>query len=238
MELLLVFASLVAGFLTVLAPCQLIFLPIIVGRSLTGKSYRVIAALLFSILLFTLIIEGTTSFIYIPDYIWTNIAAALIFFVGLSFIFPTLWTRLPFVTRTARFSNQILGAGTRRGGIFGDCMIGFSLGPIFSSCSPTFLLILSFILPKNFIEGLIYLLIYVAGVGVTLLAISTVGQRQLQKINSLARAGGTFKRSFGIMMLVIALVVYTGYDKRFSGYLLDIGFPNLSVYEIPVDSDL
>ena len=69
MELLPI--SFIAGVLTILAPCVLPLLPIIIGGSLTEKSIKrpiiITVSLALSIVLFTLILKVSTAFITIPE---------------------------------------------------------------------------------------------------------------------------------------------------------------------------
>lgn len=71
MEYLLV--SFIAGILTVMAPCVFTLLPVILGGSLTGTSWKkpatIIASLSISIFVFTLILKASTALIDIhPDF--------------------------------------------------------------------------------------------------------------------------------------------------------------------------
>ena len=82
MESLLI-ASFIAGFLTVLAPCLLPLLPVVIGGSLGGakrNAYIIIGSLLLSVIVFSIIIEGLSTLFYIPQDVWVYIAGALVFF--------------------------------------------------------------------------------------------------------------------------------------------------------------
>ncbi|USN58208.1 MAG: hypothetical protein H6767_08005 [Candidatus Peribacteria bacterium] len=45
--------------------------------------------------------------------------------------------------------------------MLGSILVGISLGPVFSSCSPTYAIILAVILPTSFLFGLVNLFAYV-----------------------------------------------------------------------------
>jgi len=72
MTLLLV--SFLAGILTVLAPCVLPVLPVILAGSLSEKQkwypYLVTFSLALSVVLFTVILKVSTAFIDIPSSFW------------------------------------------------------------------------------------------------------------------------------------------------------------------------
>ena len=67
--LVTILLSLIAGALTVLAPCVLPFLPVIVGGSLGHGSrrrpYLIAGALVVSLLVFTLLLKASTAFLNI-----------------------------------------------------------------------------------------------------------------------------------------------------------------------------
>lgn len=236
----LVIASFVAGFLTVLAPCLLPLLPVVIGGSVIGGSGRrkrpfiIIGSLLVSIIIFTLIVQAVSSFIYVSDLFWHTFSASLIFFVGITFLFPSMWSRILLVSKISILFNRILGKGIEKSGVAGDVIIGISLGPIFSSCSPTYLLILATILPASFFEGIVYLIFFVTGLGSVLLLIVLLGQSAVEKFGILADTDGLFKKIMGIIMIVIAIIVFFGIDKDISVFLLDIGFLDFTQFELDI----
>ena len=110
------FISFIAGILTVLSPCVLPLLPVIVGGSIAGgKSLRralvVTIALGISVFLFTFLLKVSTVFIMVPQDVWNWISGLILFVVGISFLFPTLWDRIPFINTLYRSSNKVLGFG-------------------------------------------------------------------------------------------------------------------------------
>ena len=240
----LLIASFVAGFLTVLAPCLLPLLPVVVGGSVMSTDtrkrnpYIIIGSLLISIVLFTLIIEGITTFIYVPQTFWTSLAGVLILLIGIAFIYPGLWTKIPGIAKLATTSNRGIGVGAKRQDMIGDSIIGLSLGPAFSSCSPTYLIILAVILPGNFLSGLLYLIAYVIGLGVTLLFIALIGQSITEKLGILAGEKSWFRITIGIVMLLIAIAILTGFDKEINSYLLDLGLFDATQFELDIESKI
>ena len=238
----LLLASFVAGFLTVLVPCMLPFLPIILGSSLATTDkirrnpYVIIGALLLSIILFTIFIEWMTMLFYVPQEALRYTSAVLVLLVGISFLFPQAWGRVPFIAKIFSSSNTFLGKNFKRKGLLGDLGIGIALGPLFSSCSPTYLLILAVILPSNFLLGLLYLLSYVAGLGVILLFIALLGQTLTSKLTIAATKGGVINKVVGISMLLLAAAIFLNLDKEFATLLLDLGFIDITQFELDVTS--
>ena len=138
---------------------------------------------------------------------------------------------MPFIRRLSISSNKAIGAGAGRSGVLGDIAIGAALGPAFSACSPTYLLILAAILPAGFFEGILYLTAYAAGLGVVLLFIALLGQTLIERLVKVSNERGWFKRSIGILLIIISIVIFTGTDKVIGSYLLDIGFIDATQFE-------
>jgi len=229
--------SFIAGILTVLAPCVLPILPVIVGHSLgdTSPSRRrlviVIVSLGISVIVFTLLLKTTTLFINIPEDFWKWISGGIIFIFGLIMLFPSLWEKFSFANKINVGSNKILAQGYQKNSIWGDVIIGASLGPIFSACSPTYFVILATVLPVSFFLGLIYLLVYVLGLALALVVVVLLGEKIITKVGKISDARGIFKKIFGIIFILIAIAIISGYDKKLQISILDAGFLDVTKIE-------
>ncbi len=122
--------------------------------------------------------------------------------------------------------------GYQKDTVWGDVIVGASLGPIFSACSPTYFVILATVLPVSFALGLLYLFAYALGLSISLLFVSLVGQRIMVRLGIVADPRGWFKRILGIIFIVVALVIITGYDKKLQASLIDAGFLGLTNLEL------
>jgi cytochrome c biogenesis protein CcdA len=178
--MILLLISFIAGVLTVLAPCILPLLPVIVGGTLSNqgtgtfnkkKALTIILSLGISVVIFTLLLKASTLFIDIPEYVWKWISGGIVIFIGLVTLFPSLWESKMLARLSAR-SNILLGKGEQKKSLTGDIIVGAALGPVFSTCSPTYFIVLATVLPVNFLLGLIYLLTYTIGLCLSLLIVS------------------------------------------------------------------
>src|SRR3989344_5506456 len=191
--MLLLFISFIAGVLTILAPCILPLLPVIVGHSITDTTpsrrrlFVVVASLSISIVLFTLLLKASSLLINIPEDFWKWISGGIIFLFGLTMVFPSLWEKFSFANTLSLKSNKVLTKGYQKNSIFGDIIIGASLGPIFSACSPTYFVILATVLPVSPL--------------------------------------------FGIVFILVAIAIISGYDKKLQISLLDAGFLDVTKIE-------
>jgi cytochrome c-type biogenesis protein len=164
----LIIISFVAGLLSVLAPCVLPVIPVIFGGSLSGntgsKAWRIILSMMISILLFTLLLKVSSLFLNIDPAVWTWISGVIIGLYGLVLIWPQLRERFSMTLKLDRI-NAVADGASAKGGLRGDILLGASLGPIFSTCSPTYVLLFSTVLPINFGLALICMIVYVLGFG-------------------------------------------------------------------------
>lgn len=233
----LLLVSFVAGVLTVAAPCVLPLLPVIIGGSMVRSDadaavaarqwYRpvvIAVSLAASVIVFTLLLKATTALLGVPQFVWQLIAGGILVIFGLTLVFPQLWERVMAVTGMQNRANAALGRSYRRGGIGGDILLGAALGPTFSSCSPTYALILVTVLPVSFAEGIIYIVVYAIGLAVTLLLVAFLGQAFARKLGWLSNPSGWLRRTVGILLIVVGLAVILGLDKQFQAFVLGQGW--------------
>lgn len=231
----LLIVSFIAGVLTVLAPCILPLLPVVVGSSAAGRNrstpFVVIGSLALSIVLFTFLLKASTALIMIPPQFWAYVSGGILAVFGLVLIFPTLWEHMPFVARISGTSNVILGEGFQKKSIVGDVIVGAALGPIFSSCSPTYFVILASVLPASFALGTLYLLAYVLGLSLVLLFVALLGQRFADKLAGIADPNSNVKKWIGVLFLILGIAIMTGYEKKFEVFILDSGYIDVTKVE-------
>lgn len=226
--------SFVAGILTVLAPCILPILPVIVGgSSLHGDDKNkvslkhplvIIFSLLVSIIAFTLLLKSTTALLGVPSAVWGIISGSIVLLLGINLLFPVLWEKLMIATGLALRANRLMGQSQTQSGVKKDILLGAALGPVFNSCSPTYALIVAVILPASFMVGVGYLIAYALGLGIVLLLISIFGRVLVAKLKWMSNPNGVFQKIIGIIFITVGLVVMLGIDKQVQTFVLDQGW--------------
>ena len=234
----LIVLSFIAGILTVLAPCVLPLLPVIIGGSVTDRNpWRpviITLSLAGSIVLFTLLLKATSLLIDIPQYFWTYFSGGIILVFAFSLLFPTTWAKMLHrvgVGRIEQSANQSLYNNSKKTGLVGMVATGAALGPVFASCSPTYFFVLGTVLPASWWLGILNLVVYSLGLATVMFVVSYAGQRMLSGLNSLSDPHGWFKKTLGILFLIVGLGIVTGYDKKLEIAILDAGFFDISVVE-------
>ncbi len=226
----LLIASFVAGILTILAPCVLPVLPVIMGGSASSRKSGIrrpliiVASLAVSVLLFTLLLKVSTALLGVPQSVWQFISAIILIGLGLSYLFPRLWEQLSLSSGSALQSQQMLSEANSKDGTLGAILTGAALGPVFTSCSPTYLFIVAAILPAEFWLGTLYLIVYVLGLALVLLLAAILGSKAVRKLGWSLNPHGWFRRSIGGLMLIIGVLVLLGGDKAFQAFVIDQGW--------------
>lgn len=231
----LLILSFIAGVLTVAAPCVLPLLPVIIGGSLLEASKDkagqdwirplvIATSLAISIIMFTLLIKATTAFLGIPQLVWQIASGGIVLLLGLYFLWPGAWTKISARTGLFNHANTALSKAYARKGFGGAILIGIALGPVFSSCSPTYALIVATVLPVSFMQGFLYLTAYALGMSITLLLIAYAGQAFTAKLRWVSNPNGWFKRVVGILFIIVGISVIFGLDKKFQAYVLERGW--------------
>ncbi len=232
MTLLLV--SFLAGVLTVLAPCVLPLLPIIIGGNAATKNdtsaYLLRRALIItlslaaSVVVFSLLLKATTALLGVPQQVWQLLSGIIVLLIGINFLFPELWLRLSLITGLSNKTNETMFKGSSKRGFGGAILTGAALGPVFTSCSPTYALILAVVLPASFATGLLYLVFYALGMSAMLLLVSYFGARLTKKLGWTLDESGWFRRSLGIVFILVGIGIILGWDKALQAFLLEQGF--------------
>jgi len=231
-----------AGMITILAPCVLPLLPVIIGGSISGnvndkrRPLIITASLAVSLILFTVLLKATTLFIDVPPEVFVYISGGILIALGIVFLFPGIYEWIILKFNLQAKSQQLLGKGSGKGPIVGAIITGAALGPVFSSCSPVYAYILATILPVNFAVAMLYMLSYVLGLSVMLLLVGFLGRKFVSKIKFASNPKGWFNRSIAIIFIVVGIFVITGFDKRLQTYISEktpFDFDSLSTKLIP-----
>ena len=219
--------ALVAGALTVLSPCVLPLLPVIVGGSLAGgrsakRAITVTVALGISVFAFTFLLKVSTLFIMVPPGVWNWLSGGILFLVGVFFLFPHLWDLVPGAAKANRDSSRFMSSGYMRQSFWGDVVVGAALGPVFSTCSPTYFIVLASVLPVSLAAGVADILAYLLGLCLFLLLISVAGQRLMSAFDIAADPNGWFRKGLGILFMALAVLIVTGSLARIEAPLYNV----------------
>src|SRR6516165_11748751 len=214
--------ALLAGIVTVAAPCTLPVLPILFGASIgqTSTARPVFIALGFvaSFAVAAIVFSAITQIVGIdPDRLRT-VAIGLLLIFG----FLMLWPR-PFEwlgTRAGDLLNHRIPIRGQSGNV-GGFVLGTTLGLVWTPCAgPVLASILTVIATAPHIEwGGLLLMVYAVGAAVPMLAIAYGGQFATTRVRNLARFSHRLQQGFGVLVMVFAVAMYLQYDVLVTAWL-------------------
>jgi cytochrome c-type biogenesis protein len=218
--------ALLAGVVTVAAPCTLPMLPILLGASVgqTGKMRPAMIALGFvmSFSMVALLLGAITRvFDFDPNHL-RNAAAVVLVGFGLLMIWPT-----PFEWLSIRIGGVSGNMAASRQGVIGGFVLGTTLGLVWTPCAgPVLGSILTVIATsKDTAWASLLLVVYAIGAALPMLAIAYGGQAVTTRVRRVARIAPRLQQGFGIVVIAFALLSYLQYDTLIVAWLTGF-YPN------------
>jgi cytochrome c biogenesis protein CcdA/thiol-disulfide isomerase/thioredoxin len=215
--LLLLLVAFAAGIVTVLSPCILPVLPIVLGSSVTGGKARpvgVVTGLIISFSLFTLAAAQIVALLHLSANTLRLVAVVIIALLGLTLLVPAftewferLFSAVPGLAPTGRHS-----------GFWGGLLTGATLGLVWSPCAgPVLAAVTTLAATQQVTASTVAVIVaYALGAGGPMLVIAYGGRALAQRSRGLARYGGRVQQGFGALMLVTAALMVFNLDVQFT----------------------
>lgn len=229
-QMLSLVLALLAGAVTVAAPCTLPLLPVLLGASVgqNSKARPALIALGFvvSFAAVALLISSITRLVdFDPNWLRTG-AAILLFGFGLLMIWPAPfeWVAI----RVGWLSNNRPTNGLiAHQGNLGGFVLGTTLGLVWTPCAgPVLGSILTVIATsKSTIWASLLLVVYAIGAAIPMLAIAYGGQAVTTRVRSISRLSPQLQKGFGILVIAFAIASYFQYDTLIVAWLTRL-YPN------------
>jgi len=215
--------ALLAGIVTVAAPCTLPMLPILLGASVgqNGKLRPAMIALGFiiSFSATALLVSAITRvFDFDPNSLRTGAAILLVGF-GLLMIWPAPFEWLSI--RLGGITGGAAGSAASRGGNLGGFVLGTTLGLVWTPCAgPVLGSILTVVATsKDTAWASMLLVVYAIGAAIPMLAIAYGGQAVTTRVRSIARISPRLQQGFGVVVIGFAVASYFQYDTEIVAWL-------------------
>ena len=217
--------ALLAGVITIAAPCTLPMLPILLGASVgqTSKARPVMIAAGFA-LSFSLVALALSAITRVFDFdpnVLRSAAAILLAGFGLLMIWPAPFERL--AARLGGFS----GIAATDKSVLGGFVLGTTLGLVWTPCAgPVLGSILTVIATsKDTAWASALLVTYAIGAAIPMLAIAYGGQAVTTRVRSFARIAPRLQQGFGIVVIGFAALSWFQYDTLIVAWLTH-SYPN------------
>jgi cytochrome c-type biogenesis protein len=219
--------SFVAGVLSVLSPCVLPLLPIVLGAAATKQKWGPVAlaaGLAVSFVAIGLFVATIGFSIGLDADVFRYVAAVLMLAVGVVLMVPRLQTAFAVAGGPlANWAHERLD-GADTGSVGGQFAVGLLLGAVWSPCVGPTLGAASLLAAQGRDLGQVALTMFVFGLGaaVPLLALGVASREVMMRWRArLAAAGPGLKTGFGAILVAVGLLALTGLDKRVETALVE-----------------
>lgn len=215
-----------AGVLSVLSPCVLPILPIVLGAALTDRKAGLVAlaaGLSISFVTVGMFVATIGYSLGLDANVFRYVAVSLMVAIGAVLILPQLQTQLAAANAPlANWTDRHFGS-QRRTGISGQFWIGVLLGAVWSPCVGPTLGAASLLAAqgRNLPQVAITMFVFGIGAALPLLLLGLLSREATGRWRTRLRsAGQVTKVGLGIVFVAIGALVLTGLDKSIEAALV------------------
>lgn len=223
----LFFLAIIAGFLTILAPCILPLLPFLLGTSGGKSKFRPLMIIVGFVGSFSLIgaaLATFGTFLGVSNAALRTVAVVLLLLFGLALLFEKTYDRAMAKLQPilARWSGKLSGSASKRTDAASGLLVGVSLGLIWTPCAGPILGSILTLAARNpdFITTLLLLFAYSLGAGVPMLGIAYGGNALQRRLVAFGKWQSALNKVFGLLVVAMAILILTGYDIAFQTWLI------------------
>lgn len=218
--LFLLFFAFLAGIFTVLSPCVLPVLPVILASGVDKQRLKplgMVLGLVFSFSLFTLFIAQIAGWAMISADTLRNSAIGIIALFGVIMIFPKLSNWFSSLASPIADLGSDLEKKSKYKGFFGGVIIGCALGLLWTPCAGPILAAVTALVASKQVswQSVFITLAYSLGAAVPMLLIAYGSQKMIASSKWLSKHAEAIRKGFGVAMLLTALALAFHLDEPF-----------------------
>ncbi len=220
-------AAFIAGVFTIIAPCTLPVIPLVLGSAVGGGRRRPIGVIVgfgLSFVLTAVILAAALATLGLTTDRLRAVAIIGLAGLGVALVLPHLTERLTSrLSPTADRATRLLGPLSRTSGFSGGLVVGAGLGLLWAPCvGPIMAGVIAIAASAGpSLEAAAITLAYVAGVALPMLLIARWGRTAVRT------GGGRATRLVGGLMVASALAIATGLDYDIQaaiGRVIPVGY--------------
>lgn len=216
MLLLIVFAFL-AGVFTILSPCILPILPVILSASTLKGRWRplgIIIGFVIAFSFFTLTLSAIVHATGLSANFLRYTAIAIIFLFGLVMLFPRLTELFTKLSSPLANLGQQLQVKQSGNGFLGGILFGMALGLLWTPCAGPILAAITTLVATQAVTffTVIITLAYSLGAGIPMFFIAYGGAKVIHSSKFLATHSEGLRQIFGGLMIVTAIALALNWD--------------------------
>jgi len=216
-----------AGIVSILSPCVLPILPIVLGGAASEHRRGPLVLAAGLALSFTVIglFVATIGFSLGLDLgVFRMVAGIILLALGLAMLVPSAGARLATAAGPLSDWTQSRFGGFDRGGLSGQFGVGLLLGAVWSPCVGPTLGAASLMAARGENLGQVGLtmLAFGIGAGLPLAALGALSRERLLGLRErMMAAGQGAKTALGLVVVAVAVLVLTGWDKAIEAALVE-----------------
>lgn len=234
----LFFLAIAAGVLTILAPCILPVLPFLLGTSGGRSKWRPLAIVGGFILSFSLIgaaLATAGTFLGISNGDLRIVAGILLLLFGAALFFEKAYDRLAAMIQPAlaKLGAGVSGGSSTKTDALSGVLVGLSLGLVWTPCAGPILGTILTLAARtsDYVTVALLFFAYALGAGLPMLAIAYGSHRLQEKLRSMGRLQPILNKIFGLLVMLTAVAILTGYDTVVQAWLV-ARFPTQSILKL------
>jgi cytochrome c biogenesis protein CcdA len=220
--------ALIAGLLSILSPCVLPLIPIVVGVAIGRHRFGPVAlaaGLAVSFVAIGLFVASIGFAVGLDQDLFRAGAAMLMIAIGAVLLLPDMQNRL--ATAAGPIGNwaQTRATGLSSGGLSGQFAVGLLLGAVWSPCVGPTLGAASLLAARseNLVAVALTMTAFGVGAALPLLAIGLMSREVLIRWRDrMMSAGRGGKAALGGLLVGLGLLIVSGLDKRVEAALVDL----------------
>jgi len=215
--------ALLAGILTVAAPCILPVLPILLGTSIGQQSrwrpFFIGLGFVVTFSGFTMLFAVFSNLLGISSNVLRIIAIVLLLFFGVALLIPNWFEKI-----TSKFTQYARSlASSASGGHRSGFALGATLGVVWTPCAgPILGTILTLVATQtDLVRAGILITAYALGAGIPMIIIAYGGQYITERVRFISKYSVLLQRVFGVIIIALAIAMIFQYDILLQNKLLE-----------------
>lgn len=217
----------VAGFLTILAPCILPLLPVLLGTSGGRSKMRPVMIVVGFIGTFSVIgaaFATVGTFLGIDNTTLRLVAVVLLLLFGLALVFENVYEKIAVLIQPAlvRLSVKVGKGSQGKSDAWSGLAVGVSLGLVWTPCAgPILGAILTLAASAgDYLTTSLLMFSYAVGAGIPMFGIAYGGHMLQRRLAKIGAHQSLLNKIFGVLVILTAVAIFTGYDIVIQSYLV------------------
>lgn len=219
--------SFLAGVLSILSPCVLPLVPILMGSAASSHRlgpYALVGGLMVSFTAIGVVLGSLGATAGLEQDSLRVVGGMLLALLGIVLFSTALQERFSVAISRLRIGQNLL-ARFDLSGLHGQFLLGMLLGIVWSPCvGPTLGVAITLASQgQELVQVAAVMLLFSLGAALPLLAISFISNKAMGKWRArMLNAGQTAKKFFGAALLLVGILILTGADKSFEKWIVNV----------------